>query len=93
MQVARALEHRGGLGDAANLTLTFDRDVQDLQLDASITGALQPISARFEPRSGRFDVSFEIGNDSGISADTAALHRQRDRDRGSRRADAQHRTQ
>jgi flagellar basal body P-ring formation protein FlgA len=64
-QVARALEHRGGLGDAANLTLTFDRDVQDLQLDTSNTGALQPVAARFEPRSGRFDVSFEIGNDSG----------------------------
>ncbi|MEO6780040.1 MAG: flagellar basal body P-ring formation protein FlgA, partial [Bradyrhizobium sp.] len=29
-QVARALEHRNGLGDAANLSLTFDRDVQDL---------------------------------------------------------------
>jgi flagella basal body P-ring formation protein FlgA len=63
LQVARALEHRGGLGDAANLSLTFDRDVQDLQLDTSNTGALQPVSARFEPRSGRFDVSFEIGGD------------------------------
>jgi flagellar basal body P-ring formation protein FlgA len=67
LQVARALEHRGGLGDAANLTLTFDRDVQDLQLDVSSTGALQPVSARFEPRSGRFDVSFEIGNDGGTA--------------------------
>jgi flagella basal body P-ring formation protein FlgA len=64
LQVARALEHRGGLGDAASLTLTFDRDVQDLQLEASCTGALQPVSARYEPRSGRFDVSFEIGNDA-----------------------------
>jgi flagella basal body P-ring formation protein FlgA len=63
-QVAHALEHRGGLGDAANLSLTFDRDVQDIQLDASNTGALQTVSARFEPRSGRFDVSFDIGNDS-----------------------------
>src|SRR5215468_9522360 len=26
--VAQALEHRSGLGDAANLQLTFDRDVQ-----------------------------------------------------------------
>lgn len=63
-QVARALEHRNGLGDAANLSLTFDRDVQDLQLDASNTGPLQPVSARYEPRSGRFDVSFEIANDA-----------------------------
>jgi flagellar basal body P-ring formation protein FlgA len=64
LQVARALEHRGGLGDAANLSLTFDRDVQDMQLEVTSTGALQPVSAKFDPRSGRFDVNFEIGNDS-----------------------------
>jgi flagella basal body P-ring formation protein FlgA len=63
-QVARALEHKGGLGDAANLSLTFDRDVTDLRLDASYSGTMQPVSSRFEPRSGRFDVSFEIGNDA-----------------------------
>jgi flagella basal body P-ring formation protein FlgA len=64
-QVARALEHRNGLGDAANLSLTFDRDVQDMRLEASNTGAMQPMSSRYDARSGRFDVSFEIGNDSG----------------------------
>jgi flagellar basal body P-ring formation protein FlgA len=64
LQLARALEHRGGLGDAANLSLTFDRDLQDLKLEASNTGALQATSARYEPRSGRFDVTFEIANDS-----------------------------
>jgi flagella basal body P-ring formation protein FlgA len=64
-QVARALERRGGLGEAANLLLTFDRDVQTLQLDASNTGNMQPVSARYEPRNGRFDVSFEIANDAG----------------------------
>ncbi|HEV7877543.1 flagellar basal body P-ring formation chaperone FlgA [Bradyrhizobium sp.] len=64
LQVARALERRNGLGDAANLSLTFDRDVQTLQLDASNTGNLQPVAARFDARSGRFDVSFEIANDA-----------------------------
>jgi len=49
-----ALEHRNGLGDAANLNLTFDRDVQDLRLDASNSGAMQAIAARFDPRSSRF---------------------------------------
>jgi flagellar basal body P-ring formation protein FlgA len=62
--VAQALEHRSGLGDAANLSLTFDRDVQDLHLEAFNTGAMQPVAVRYEPRSTRFDVSFEIGNDS-----------------------------
>jgi flagella basal body P-ring formation protein FlgA len=66
-QVARALEHRGGLGDAANLSLTFDRDVQDMQLEVTTTGALQPVSAKVDPRSGRFDVNFEVGNDSGTA--------------------------
>jgi flagellar basal body P-ring formation protein FlgA len=63
--VAQALEHRNGLGDAANLSLTFDRDVLDLRLDSSNSGAMQPIAMRYEPRSTRFDVTFEIGNDSG----------------------------
>jgi flagellar basal body P-ring formation protein FlgA len=64
LQVARALEHHNGLGDAADLVLTFDHDVQDMQLEASNTGTMQPVSARFDPRSGRFDVSFEIGNEA-----------------------------
>jgi flagella basal body P-ring formation protein FlgA len=68
LQVARALERRNGLGDAANLSLTFDRDVQTVQLDASNSGVMQPVSARHEPRSGRFDVSFEIANDAGAPA-------------------------
>jgi flagellar basal body P-ring formation protein FlgA len=63
-QVAHAIEHRSGLGEAANLALTFDRDVQDLRLDAWNNGDLQPVAVRYEPRSGRFDVSFEIGNSS-----------------------------
>jgi flagellar basal body P-ring formation protein FlgA len=64
LQVARALERKNGLGDAANLSLTFDRDVQDLRLEASNTGALQPASVRFEPRNNRFDVTFEIASSS-----------------------------
>ena len=66
LQVARALERRNGLGEAANLSLTFDRDVQTLQLDASNTGNLQPVAVRYDQRSGRFDVSFEIANDASV---------------------------
>jgi flagellar basal body P-ring formation protein FlgA len=63
--VAQALEHRGGLGEAANISLTFDRDVQDVRLDASNTGIMQATSARYEPRNGRFDVAFQIASDNG----------------------------
>jgi flagellar basal body P-ring formation protein FlgA len=65
LQVGRALEHRSGLGDAVNIALTFDRDVRDIQLEATNTGALQPVATRYDPRSGRFDVSFEISNEAG----------------------------
>ena len=62
-QVAHAIEHRSGLGDAANLSLTFDREVQDVRLDAWNNGDLQPVLVHYEPRSGRFDVSIEVSND------------------------------
>lgn len=66
-QVARALERRHGLGDAGNISLTFDRDPGDLRLEVTNTGALQPVAVRYEPRSSRFDVTFEIGNNSGAA--------------------------
>jgi flagella basal body P-ring formation protein FlgA len=65
LAVAQALEHRGGLGDAANLTLTFSRELQELHLDASNSGPIIATSTHYEPRGGRFDVTFEIANDTG----------------------------
>lgn len=66
-QVGRALERKNGLGDAANLSLTFDRDPGDIKLDAGLSGAMQATIVRYDNRNGRFDVTFEIANDSGIS--------------------------
>lgn len=62
--VASALEHRFGLGAAANITVTFDRGVTEMRLDASNSGTLQPVATRYEARSGRFDIVFEIANDT-----------------------------
>ena len=62
--VASALERRFGLGDAANITVTFDRGLSDMRLDASNTGALQAVATRYDSRGGRFDIAFEINNDS-----------------------------
>lgn len=65
--VAGALERRFGLGEAANITITFDRSVGETRLEASNTGALQPVATRFDARSGRFDIAFEIANDGNAS--------------------------
>ncbi|MGY4307447.1 flagella basal body P-ring formation protein FlgA [Bradyrhizobium sp. USDA 4369] len=65
--VAQALEHRNGLGDAASLSVSFDQPVQDLKFDASASGTLAPTSVRFDPRSGRFDVNFELANGNGAT--------------------------
>ena len=62
--VASALERRFGLGDAANITVTFDRGIADMRLDASNTGVLQPVATRYDARSGRFDIAFDINNDN-----------------------------
>ena len=63
--VAEALAHRGNLGEAANISLTFDRDVQDLRLDASNSGAMEATAARYDARTNRFDVTLSIANDTG----------------------------
>ena len=68
LQIARALERRNGLGDAANLSLTFDRDPGDVRLDAGFTGGMQATVVRYDNRNGRFDVTFEIGNENGAAA-------------------------
>jgi flagella basal body P-ring formation protein FlgA len=67
LQIAVALEHRNGLGDAKDLSLTFDKELRTIHLDAANNGAINPIAARFDPRSGRFDVTLEVGNDSGAA--------------------------
>jgi flagella basal body P-ring formation protein FlgA len=62
--VASALERRFGLGEAANISVTFDRGISDMRLDASNTGVLLPVATRYDARSGRFDIAFEVNNDN-----------------------------
>ncbi|HEX7883407.1 MAG TPA: flagellar basal body P-ring formation chaperone FlgA [Afipia sp.] len=62
-QIARVLERRNGLGDAGNISVTFERDLRELQLDAAHTGDMRATTVRYDPRNGRFDITFEIAND------------------------------
>lgn len=61
--VARALAGQRGLGPAKNLTVNFDRHVRPLNVEASI-GELQAAYGNYDPFTGRFDVSFNVGSDS-----------------------------
>src|SRR6202051_2108619 len=61
-QVARALEHRGGVCIPANRSLPSARDLQAMRLAAPNSGAMTPVSARYAARSTRFDIAFEIAN-------------------------------
>ncbi|ABD08482.1 Flageller protein FlgA [Rhodopseudomonas palustris HaA2] len=64
-QVIETLQRRHGFGEAEDLTLTWDREIEAQTLPASYTGALQLVSERFDRRSGRFDINFEIaGSDN-----------------------------
>jgi flagellar basal body P-ring formation protein FlgA len=64
VQVAKALSGRGGLGDAAAIAVTLDRDTGPLQLDASNRGDLNPVATRYDQHNGRFDVVFEVVNET-----------------------------
>jgi len=87
LQVGRALEHRSGLGDAANISLTFDRDVRDIQLEASNTGTLQPASTATTPAAAAsISASKSATRPAPRQRHCASPHR--DRNRGSRGADA-----
>jgi flagellar basal body P-ring formation protein FlgA len=66
-EVLRALARSNGRADAANFNLKFDRDPQTLQLDPSNVGAMEPVAVRHDPRSGRFEISFEIANETGTA--------------------------
>lgn len=64
LQIGKALEQRKSVGGAAHLALTFDRDIGDIQLDASNSGDLRASVVQYNPRNARFDVTFEIANES-----------------------------
>jgi flagellar basal body P-ring formation protein FlgA len=67
--IADALASQYGLGDAKDITVSFDRDVRALQVEPTATGDLQAISVAYDPHTTRFDVTFDL-------ASSSVLHRQ-----------------
>jgi flagella basal body P-ring formation protein FlgA len=59
-RILRALAGQSGLSEAANLSVAFDNEVRTMQVEAAVTGELRVVRLAYEPRNGRFDVSFEL---------------------------------
>ena len=59
-RITRALAGQHGFGDVRNMGVTFDREVRALHVEASASADLLIARMTVDPRTGRFDVSFEI---------------------------------
>lgn len=59
-QIARLFAYTNGLGDPANLAVTFDREVTGFYTDLIAGADLKAMRAIYDLRSGRFDVMFEV---------------------------------
>jgi flagellar basal body P-ring formation protein FlgA len=59
-RIARTFAGRYGLGEANSLTVTLDGMVRPITVDQSATVDLVLMSAAFDGRSGRFDITFDI---------------------------------
>ena len=68
-RVSQALSGHFGLGEARNITVYFDRDIRNLQVEPDASGDLQVLGLTYDPRSARFDVTFDLPS-------SATLHRQ-----------------
>jgi flagellar basal body P-ring formation protein FlgA len=57
-RITATLANQPGVGDVNNLTVTIDRDARTLVLEPT-AGELQATRVYYDPRSGRFDLTFE----------------------------------
>lgn len=61
--ITRALAHRMGLGEGADLALAFDRELDTIQLDPANHGQMKTAAVRYDAHNSRFDVMFEIASE------------------------------
>ena len=59
-RIARAFARQFGFGDAQNLAVILDREIRVLHVEAAASADLVIYRMNVEPRTGRFDVSFEL---------------------------------
>lgn len=59
-RIAQAIAGQYGYGEAQNLSIVFDREVRALHVEPSVIGELAVARIKVEPRTGRFDIAFEL---------------------------------
>ena len=59
-RIAQALSGQYGFGNARNILINFDGDVRTLQIEPNMTGELQVLALSYDPRTTRFDVTFDM---------------------------------
>lgn len=70
-RIAQALSGQYGFGAAHNIMVNFDGDVRTLQVEANATGELQVMALSFDPRTTRFDVTFNLPNSAALARQPA----------------------
>ena len=59
-RIAQALAGQYGFNDAHDILINFDGDVHTLQVEPNATGELRVLSLAYDPRTTRFDVTFDL---------------------------------
>lgn len=59
-RIARAISGQYGFGDAQNIAIVLDREIRILHVEPTATAELTVARLSVEPRTGRFDISFEL---------------------------------
>src|SRR3954470_10542671 len=59
-RIARAFAGQYGFGDAQNHAVILDRDIRILHVEPTVTADLVVARMNVEPRTGRFDIAFEL---------------------------------
>ena len=59
-RIAAVLVSQNSAIDAKNLLVTLDREGRPIQVESSAVGDLQPARTYYDPRTGRFDITFEL---------------------------------
>ena len=59
-RIAQAVANQYGFGDAQNLAVILDRGVSIMHIEPTVSGDLVVARMYVDPRSGRFDITFEL---------------------------------